>query len=306
MSATTSVLSLLPLSHLLAKLPSLSPQPQRRHYSATTISPTDTGSPSSTAILVPTPNFSFPARPTISVPYTLESASDSSSDEDGSGYDLGADEKSYGGFASTSSEKLGPGSSSAAGAGKKVASSGWKTEALEGDKAAEVYGARHRPSIVALPVYPAPSGTLANSWKFKKNLKKVGVVVSWVTLAGSMFGMWMYLGRRMEGMVEVEAKIPGRFAIGWVFLVIEYVVAAVVCELLSSISLRVRDGELTKDRLVGTQAIWDVVSYRSLSSVPKLRLRGDKNLPSVDVFIVSSGQPNQIVRPFALLSLVLR
>lgn len=64
-------------------------------------------------------------------------------------------------------------------------------------------------------------------------------MVSWVTLAGSMFGMWMYLGRRMEGMVEVEAKIPGRFAIGWVFLVIEYVVAAVVCESLSSISLRV-------------------------------------------------------------------
>jgi len=42
-------------------------------------------------------------------------------------------------------------------------------------------------------------------------------------------------------------------------------------------------------------SIWTVFTYRPRSTDPKLRLRGDHNLPSVDVFVVSSGQADQTV-----------
>ena len=42
-------------------------------------------------------------------------------------------------------------------------------------------------------------------------------------------------------------------------------------------------------------SIWTVLSYRPRSTEPKLRLRGNHNLPSVDVFVVSSGQADQTV-----------
>ncbi|KAK4706081.1 hypothetical protein P7C70_g120, partial [Phenoliferia sp. Uapishka_3] len=222
---------------------------------------------SPTSIMMPSVDYAFPPRPTISAPYVLDAISDdSSSDEDG--YDLG-DDKSYNHF-SSSTEKLPVGSMAS---GKKPSGPhGWRTEILDGSSndGSSVGGAsvKHRPSIVALPVYPAPSGSLAKSWKFKKNLRKVGLGVSWFTLTISLGAMWVYLVARSEGMASVEARIPGRFWVGWVFLSVEFLIAVIV----------------------GIQAIYDVVTYRTSSGVPKLRLRGDKNLPAVDVFIICSGQ----------------
>ncbi|KAL8276781.1 hypothetical protein RQP46_010837 [Phenoliferia psychrophenolica] len=229
--------------------------------------------PSPTSILMPSLSYSFPARPTISAPYVLDSISDSSNSDDG--YDLGVDESpSYNPY-SSSTEKLSlsrQNSLSSSTMHKSASGGQWRTEILEGSAVSASYGAtKHRPSIVALPVYPAPSGSLAKSWKFKRNLKKFGVGASWVTLAASLGATWVYLVKRSEGMAAVEAQIPGRFWVGWVMISVELIIAVIV----------------------GIQAVWDVVTFRSTSHVPKLRLRGDKNLPSVDVFIVASGQPDQ-------------
>lgn len=42
-------------------------------------------------------------------------------------------------------------------------------------------------------------------------------------------------------------------------------------------------------------SLWTVFTYKGRSFEPKMRLRGDVNLPSVDIFIVSSGQTDQTV-----------
>lgn len=43
-------------------------------------------------------------------------------------------------------------------------------------------------------------------------------------------------------------------------------------------------------------SLWSTFSYRTSGADPKMRLRGDANLPAVDVFVVSSGQTDQTVR----------
>lgn len=46
---------------------------------------------------------------------------------------------------------------------------------------------------------------------------------------------------------------------------------------------------------LAVHSLWTVFTYKGRSFEPKMRLRGDVNLPSVDIFIVSSGQTDQTV-----------
>lgn len=145
---------------------------------------------------------------------------------------------------------------------------GWRNEALDYTGAEKAF-TMQRPSIVALPVYPAPNGSYAQSFKYK--LKKFTSKLAWVSLLLWQIATWYYLSRRIEGMVRVERKIPNRFVTGWCFLATELVVS--LC--------------------LGLHSIYSVFTYRPPSAAPKLRLRGDANLPAVDVFVVSSGQSDQ-------------
>ena len=100
-------------------------------------------------------------------------------------------------------------------------------------------------------------------------------------------------------MASVESDIPGRFWAGWVMLAVEFIILVIVGSFPTlAWWIAKRRERLRVVEPAGIQAIWDVVTYRSTSNLPKLRLRGDKNLPSVDVFIIASGQPDQIVRSF--------
>jgi cellulose synthase/poly-beta-1,6-N-acetylglucosamine synthase-like glycosyltransferase len=47
--------------------------------------------------------------------------------------------------------------------------------------------------------------------------------------------------------------------------------------------------------LAAIHILWTTLTYRARTADPKMRLRGDSNLPSVDVFIVASGQADQTV-----------
>ncbi|GAA5851994.1 hypothetical protein JCM9279_007051 [Rhodotorula babjevae] len=145
---------------------------------------------------------------------------------------------------------------------------GWRTEHLgASDKAF----ALQRPSIVALPVYPAPGGTLGRS--FKTRAKKWATKVALVTVLLACASSWVYLWVRLGAMRIVERRRPGVFVGGWCYLALETVVTL----------------------LMTVHSIWTVFTYRPRSTDPKLRLRGDHNLPSVDVFVVSSGQADQTV-----------
>lgn len=102
---------------------------------------------------------------------------------------------------------------------------GWRTEHLgNSDKAYQM----QRPSIVALPVYPSPSGSLGRSWKVKG--KRFAVKLSWITVLISATTTWYYLSLRYEAMKVVNDKMPGVFVGGWAFLVLESVVAAIMSE----------------------------------------------------------------------------
>ncbi|GAA5825664.1 hypothetical protein JCM3770_005986 [Rhodotorula araucariae] len=145
---------------------------------------------------------------------------------------------------------------------------GWRTEHLgASDKAF----AMQRPSIVALPVYPAPGGTLGRSYALRA--KRWGTKAARVTVLLACAASWVYLWVRLDAMRQVERKRPGIFVGGWCYLALETVVAL----------------------LTTVHSLWVVFTYRPRSSEPKMRLRGDNNLPSVDVFIVSSGQADQTV-----------
>ncbi|BGO90549.1 hypothetical protein NBRC10512_005268 [Rhodotorula toruloides] len=145
---------------------------------------------------------------------------------------------------------------------------GWRTEHLgASDKAFTM----QRPSIVALPVYPSPGGTLSKS--FKTRAKKWGTKVAWLTVLLACASSWVYLYFRYDAMKLVERKRPGIFVGGWCYLALETIVAL----------------------MTTVHSLWVVFNYRARSVEPKMRLRGDNNLPSVDVFIVSSGQADQTV-----------
>ncbi|GAA6024201.1 hypothetical protein JCM10207_006779 [Rhodosporidiobolus poonsookiae] len=145
---------------------------------------------------------------------------------------------------------------------------GWRTEHLgSSDRAFQM----QRPSIVALPVYPSPGGSVSRS--LKTRAKKIATRVAVLTGLCSIAATWLYLYLRLEAMRAVERKRPGIFVGGWAFLTLETVVAV----------------------MMSVHILWTTLTYRSRTSEPKMRLRGDNNLPSVDVFIVSSGQADQTV-----------
>lgn len=101
----------------------------------------------------------------------------------------------------------------------------WRTEHLGGsDKAFAV----QRPSVVALPVYPAPDGTLGRS--FKMRAKKAGSIAAWVTVLAAYAATWVYISLRIDAMRQVERKRPGVFVGGWCFLALEILVATMMSE----------------------------------------------------------------------------
>ncbi|KAK4056484.1 hypothetical protein OIO90_002331 [Microbotryomycetes sp. JL221] len=143
---------------------------------------------------------------------------------------------------------------------------GWRTEHLgNSEKAFNM----QRPSIVALPVYPSPSGTIGRSLKLK--LKRLSTKLSWFTVLLSQAATWVYLWKRFEAMSIVEDRLPNAFVGAWCFLALETLLAVIMT----------------------ISSFWAVFTFRSSQDEPKMRLRGDSNLPAVDVFIVPSGQPDK-------------
>lgn len=178
-----------------------------------------------TAEFTPTKNFSFPPQRS----HSTKSAQTTLTLDDGSS-DLGVDhdpndlgpysDRSLYADAYSSKERLAP-------------SGGWRTEYLGGGAgggggASEKTFNMQRPSIVALPVYPSPSGTLGRSWKLKA--RKVAVKLCWVTALASVGATWWYLALRFIAMRDVDGKIPGVFVGGWAFLVLETLVAIILSE----------------------------------------------------------------------------
>ncbi|GAA5927984.1 uncharacterized protein JCM15063_006051 [Sporobolomyces koalae] len=145
----------------------------------------------------------------------------------------------------------------------------WATENL--GPTSHPFSLAPRPSIVALPVYPPTSANSANSVTGK--FKKAGAKVSILTALLSTAATGVYLAFRYQQLLSVERKMPNVFVGGWAFLALETIVAA----------------------MISIHTIFTVFTYKPKGSAPKLRLRGDQNLPSVDVFIVSSGQADQTV-----------
>lgn len=80
-----------------------------------------------------------------------------------------------------------------------------------------------RPSIVALPVYPAPNGSASRSFKYK--LKRVAQGLSWITVVLANAATGVYLWKRIEAMLIVEDRMPSVFVGAWCFLVLEILVA---------------------------------------------------------------------------------
>ncbi|GAA5861864.1 hypothetical protein JCM8547_008578 [Rhodosporidiobolus lusitaniae] len=155
---------------------------------------------------------------------------------------------------------------------------GWRTENLGSSAAGQLSSnssssafAQPRPSIVALPVYPSPGGSVSKS--FKTRGKKIATRVCILTGLLAIAATWFYLYLRFEAMRAVERKRPKIFVGGWAFLALETVVAV----------------------MTSIHILWTTLTYRARTADPKMRLRGDANLPSVDVFIVASGQADQTV-----------
>lgn len=109
----------------------------------------------------------------------------------------------------------------------------WRTEHLGGSEKAF---SMQRPSVVALPVYPAADGTLGRS--FKARAKKLGSAVAMVTVLAAYAATWVYISLRIDAMRQVERKRPGVFVGGWCYLALEIVVAAMMSEL--TVNLRPR------------------------------------------------------------------
>ncbi|GAA6008840.1 hypothetical protein JCM11491_003803 [Sporobolomyces phaffii] len=150
-----------------------------------------------------------------------------------------------------------------------IASSVWATENL--GPTSHPFSLAPRPSIVALPVYPPTSSAASRS--IASQSKKLGAKAAIVTALLSTAATGVYLAFRYKQLLDVERKMPNVFVGGWAFLALETIVAA----------------------MIAIHTIFTVVTYKPKSSAPKLRLRGDQNLPSVDVFVVASGQTDQTV-----------
>ncbi|BGP38888.1 hypothetical protein JCM10449v2_002826 [Rhodotorula kratochvilovae] len=233
-----------------------------RRFSETSSGEDESPPPTSAGGAALNPAFSFPMRSTSSLKSTGSSVPPYSNNEPASAFDDDASTHAYPpdlkklfGFGKRDKQgESGPG--------------GWRTEHLgASDKAF----AMQRPSIVALPVYPAPGGTLGRS--FATRAKRWGVKAARLTVLLACAASWVYLWVRLDAMRQVERRRPGIFVGGWCYLALETVVAL----------------------LTTVHSLWTVFTYRPRSSEPKMRLRGDNNLPSVDVFVVSSGQADQTV-----------
>lgn len=177
---------------------------------------------------------------------------------------------------------------------------GWRTENLGTSAAGQLSSqssssafAQPRPSIVALPVYPSPGGSVSRS--FKTRTKKIATRVCILTGLATIAATWFYLWLRYHAMRTVEGKRPGIFVGGWAFLSLETVVAAMTCAFSRSRPPS-PEMKLTVPFLdAAIHILWTTLTYRARTADPKMRLRGDANLPSVDVFIVASGQADQTV-----------
>ncbi|GAA5954985.1 hypothetical protein JCM3765_003152 [Sporobolomyces pararoseus] len=145
----------------------------------------------------------------------------------------------------------------------------WATENL--GPTSHPFSLAPRPSIVALPVYPPTSSSASRSMSNKA--KKFGAKLSILTALLSTAATGLYLALRYKQLLDVERKMPNVFVGGWAFLVLETIVAG----------------------MIAVHTIFTVSTYKPKGAAPKLRLRGDQNLPSVDVFIVASGQADQTV-----------
>lgn len=193
-------------------LTSISLDQWRRSFSGTSDDDQGDISPStpSGAVYTASKNFSFPPNRATST----KSFASSETDITDSGDHGPFSEKSLYADAYTSKDRLAPSNNG-----------GWRTEYLG---ASEKAFQMQRPSIVALPVYPSPSGTLGRSWKLKA--KKVALGLSWITVVLSNAATWFYLALRIQAMIDVESKISGVFVGGWAFLVLETLVAVIMCE----------------------------------------------------------------------------
>ncbi|GAA6060914.1 hypothetical protein JCM10212_003948 [Sporobolomyces blumeae] len=145
----------------------------------------------------------------------------------------------------------------------------WATENL--GPTSHPFSLAPRPSIVALPVYPPTSSSASRS--ISSRSKKLGAKASILTALVSTAATGVYLSLRYKQLLAVERRMPNVFVGGWAFLILETIVAV----------------------MIATHTIYTVLTYKPKGSAAKLRLRGDQNLPSVDVFIVSSGQADQTV-----------
>lgn len=178
-------------------------------------------SPTSTeGTFVATRNFTFPAKP------HLVDARKSSATISSFGNQLGGD--GLNGGLGDISDELGPFSEKAlypdrsenAAADKYI--NGWRKEHLA------ALNEPTAPAIVALPIYPAPEGTHARS--FKTRLTAFGVKLSIFTALLAQIAMWVYLGERIRALQVVDAKMPRVFVTGWAFLGVEIVIALMFSE----------------------------------------------------------------------------
>ncbi|GAA6041858.1 hypothetical protein JCM8097_004510 [Rhodosporidiobolus ruineniae] len=254
-----------------------------RRFSNASGSEDDSPPPSAGGMNKLNPHFSFPARPGAN--QSTDSLAQAGGKTPAPAYNDGLasafddDDDSTRGRGGAGSHRYPPDLKSfffgGGGAGKKGGASdeskgGWRTEYLGGSSTTPGL-AGPRPSIVALPVYPSPGGSVSRS--FKTRIKKVATRLCILTGLLSIAATWLYLYVRLEAMRAVERKRPGIFVGGWAFLTLEAVVAF----------------------MTSVHILWTTLTYRARSSEPKMRLRGDANLPSVDVFIVASGQADQTV-----------
>lgn len=153
-------------------------------------------------------------------------------------------------------------------------SGGWRTEPLgPGSPRATSFDV-HRPSIVALPQYPtSPTAGSRTYASIKSIMRRRGHYFAWTTLIFSLLATWYYVAIRVENILAVHQLYPDAWSSAWVYLGLEVVVYA----------------------LLSIKSVVSLVTYRAPNVRTKLRLRGDQNLPSIDVMIVSSGQSDQVV-----------
>lgn len=150
-------------------------------------------------------------------------------------------------------------------------------------------------AMIALPHYPSPSGSLSQSFSYR--FKKFTARLCIVTVLFWQLWTWTYIAARLVAMIAVEQSYPSTFIAGWGFLAVEIFVALTMGTLPSRLSVYASTDSLLF--AAGAHSVASVFTYSPAGSAPKFRLKGDSNLPTVDVLIIFSGQ----LDPVRLLSL---